>query len=175
MATQLGKTHPVSILISEHEIILQNLKELKEIAEKIKMAQGSGEIKNQLKRLKEIAHLLLETESHHQREEQALFPRLERRGISGPPQVMRLEHEQLRAKKKRLAELTAQAESQNYTQLSRELHEVGSYIASTLQNHIFKEDNILYPMALRIFQAEEWPEITKEFDRIGYCPFTPSR
>jgi len=167
------KEHPVSILMDEHEIILQNLAELREIVGQVEAAEGFGDIPNQLERLKAITHLLLETESHHQREEEALFPRLERHGVTGPPQMMRLEHEELRAKKRRLAELTEQAKSMNYEEFSTELSQVGSYIASNLRDHIFKEDNILYPTALQTLSAEEWSEVSKEFDRIGYCCFTP--
>jgi hypothetical protein len=167
------RNHPVSILMEEHEIILENLAELGEIVGQVEAGDGFAHISNQLERLREISHLLLETESHHQREEEALFPRLERHGVTGPPQVMRLEHEELRARKRRLAELAEQAENMSYQEFSRELREVGGYIANNLRDHIFKEDNILYPTALQTLEADEWPEVSREFDRIGYCCFTP--
>lgn len=122
--------------------------------------------------MKAIAYLLLDTESHHKREEEALFPKLERHGVTGPPRIMRMEHEELRAQKRRLAELVEQAESMGYEAFSRELNEVGSYIASDLKDHIFKEDNILYPTALKTLEPEEWNKVLEEFEDIGYCCFT---
>jgi hypothetical protein len=50
---------------------------------------------------------------------------------------------------------------------------MGSYIANNLKDHIYKEDNILYPTALDTLEPEEWSEVLEEFERIGYCCFTP--
>ncbi len=169
----LEKTHPLSILMDEHQVILQNIEELQEIVIQVAAARGFSDIITQLERLKEIAHLLLATESHHQREEDALFPRLENYGEPDLPQTMCLEHEDLRAKKKRLAILVEQAENTTYQEFSRELSQVGGYIAAALGEHIYKEDVMLYPTALDLFHPEEWREVLKEFEKIGYCYFTP--
>lgn len=37
----------------------------------------------------------------------------------------------------------------------------------------FKEDNILYPIALQLLSPDEWEKVKKECDKIGYCCFTP--
>lgn len=170
---ELEASHPIRILMGEHQVILQNLEELGRIASTAETAQEFGNFKDQLEHLREIAHLLLETESHHQREEESLFPRLEERGVTGPPQIMRLEHEELRAKKRALGKLVEQAGNGNFSEFTQELSAVGGYIADNLRDHIDKEDNILYPTALDILEPEEWSEVLTEFERIGYCYFTP--
>ncbi|MEM3522863.1 MAG: DUF438 domain-containing protein, partial [Candidatus Bathyarchaeia archaeon] len=53
--------------------------------------------------------------------------------------------------------------------------EIGEYLIKELSNHIYKEDNILYPMALQVIPSERWDWIKKECDKIGYCCFTPSQ
>ena len=166
---------PISLLMAEHKIILENLEELRRIVSQAKVANSFDEFGGQLTRLREIAHLLLDTESHHQREEAALFPRLERYGVTGPPRIMRLEHEELRARKRRLSELVEQAGSTSYEEFVKELSEVGGYIANVLRDHILKEDNILYPAALKTLEPQEWPEVLAEFEEIGYCSFTPGK
>lgn len=170
---ELEKTHPVSILMDEHKVILQNLEELRGIVSQVKAAQGFSDITSRLGSLREIAHLLIGTESHHQREEDALFPRMDNYGSDDVSQMMCLEHEQLRAKKKELAILVEQAENTDYQEFSRELIKVGDYIVDVLRDHISKEDNMLYPTALSTFKPEEWSEVLKEFESIGYCFFTP--
>lgn len=135
--------------------------------------RGFGDIGDQLNRLKAIAHLLLDTESHHKREE-ALFPRLERHGVAGSPRIMRLEHEELRAKKRRLAELVEGAGSMGFTEFARELSEVGNYIAGALTDHMSKEDNILW-CRLADSRTEEWSQVLEGFEMIGYCCFTPGK
>lgn len=171
--SEMAAIHPIGILIDEHKIILRNLEELRSIVEQAEAARDFGEIGDQLSRLKAISHLLINTESHHQREEEALFPRLEKHDVTETPQVMRLEHEELRAGKKRLAELVVRTESMDYREFARELGKAGSYITDALRDHIFKEDNILYPTALQILRPEEWSKVAEEFDSIGYCYFTP--
>jgi hypothetical protein len=42
-----------------------------------------------------------------------------------------------------------------------------------LSSHIFKENNVLYPAALKVISEEEWSGIREDFDEIGYCCFTP--
>jgi len=171
---QLEEGHPVRTLMAEHEIILRNLEELRQIVEQAEASQGFIDIAaDRLPRLREISDLLLETESHHQREEEALFPRLEREGITGPPRIMRLEHEELRAKKKELAELLRHVDEMEFPEFVHALRRTGGYLAGTLKDHIFKEDNILYPTALQTLGPEEWREVLGECDTIGYCYFTP--
>jgi len=173
--SELTATHPIGIFMAEHKIILQNLEELQRIVGQVETAKRFGDIYDQLERLRVIADLLLDTESHHKREEEILFPRLEEHGVTGPPRIMRLEHEDLRDKKRRLAELVKEAGGLGYEEFSKRLREIGGYITSALKDHIFKEDNILYPTALQTLDTEEWGKVREEFGRIGYCSFTPLR
>lgn len=74
-----------------------------------------------------------------------------------------------------MGELVERARGMSYEQFAKELSEVGGYIAGTLTDHIFKEDNILYPTALEILRPQEWDEVLEEFERVGYCSFTPGK
>lgn len=167
----LDSSHPIQILREEHEIILQKIKELRRILEK----PAKDYTEHELDKLKDIVHHLIEAESHHKREEEALFPELERKGITGPPRVMRMEHEELRTHKKALKELLESRKKLSYKDFLFKLKEHGSYIVQNLDSHIFKENNILYPTALEAVDEDAWTKIKKKFDEIGYCCFTPQR
>lgn len=166
-------SHPISILKAEHEVILDNLKALERIVKRVKSDTNLGQLNKDLKKLEPILELLLEAESHHQREEKSIFPRLEERGITGPPNVMRIEHEDLRARKKALKKLLDERNTLDHNYLANKVYELGMYIVLTLNDHIYKENNILYPLALRTIPENEWGRIREEFDAIGYCCFTP--
>lgn len=168
-------THPITILKEEHEIILENLNNLERVLKKVKNSKNFGEIEKELEQLEAIAHVLLDAESHHGREEKALFPRLEKHGITGPPSIMRMEHTDLRKRKKALGKLVEDRGNMSYREFADKLNEVGSYILKMLTDHIFKENNILYPTALESLKDSEWNEIKTEFDDIGYCCFTPRK
>jgi DUF438 domain-containing protein len=168
-------SHPVGIFMAEHEVVLLNLNELRKELAKAKEAKSFRSIETRIGHLRKIARLLLDSESHHRREEEALFPRLEKHGITGPPRIMRLEHDELRAAKRKFAELVEHLERRGFTEFVSELCTVGNFIADYLTDHIFKEDNILYPTALQTLEPQEWEEVKRDFERIGYCSFTPGK
>jgi len=170
---EISSAHPISILKAEHEIILDNLESLEKTVRKVRSNIGLNQLNEELEKLEPIVELLLEAESHHQREEKALFPRLEERGITGPPNVMRMEHEDLRARKRALKELLDERNTLDHNYLIGKVHELGTYIVLTLTDHIYKENSILYPLALKTIPENEWGRIREEFDAIGYCCFTP--
>ena len=49
----------------------------------------------------------------------------------------------------------------------------GEYLVRELASHILKEDNVLYRAALQAFSAEEWEQVRRESDAIGYCRCRP--
>jgi DUF438 domain-containing protein len=53
------------------------------------------------------------------------------------------------------------------------IFEVWDSLVNMIPSHIYKEDNILYPMALQVIPKDEWETIKKKCDEIGYCCFTP--
>ncbi len=166
-------THPIAILKEEHEIILKNLDKLEGMLDKAQKSKKFGDIEEELEQLEAIAHVLRDAESHHDREEKALFPHLEKHGITGPPSIMRMEHIELKKRKKALGKLIEDRLSLSYEEFKDKLQEISEYILKVLRDHIFKENNILYPTALESLQDDEWNEIKTKFDSIGYCCFTP--
>ncbi|MBS7281618.1 MAG: DUF438 domain-containing protein, partial [Candidatus Freyarchaeota archaeon] len=130
----LDHHHPIQILKDEHEVILQNLSELHRIIEKANTAKNFNQLTGELEKLKDIAHHLVEAESHHKREEDVLFPKLEVRGVTGPPMVMRMEHDELRQRKHVLKELAENPKVASYTDFVSRLNEVGGYIVQNLND-----------------------------------------
>jgi uncharacterized protein (DUF2249 family) len=57
----------------------------------------------------------------------------------------------------------------------KRLRELAGYIVPNLRAHISKENNILYPTALKSLEEKQWEAMKEKFDAIGYCCFTPGR
>ncbi len=168
--------HPISILMEEHRIMLQLAEKLGEVAEKIELTDNMDYVVDEVHELEHVVEDFLDSEKHYLREENVLFPNLERHGITEPPAIMWTEHNEIREKKKRLrevAEKLAQNRGEAVQSLKRQLSEVAESLNSLLSNHFFKENNILFPAALQVITGEEWTKIRQEFDEIGYCCFTP--
>ncbi len=165
--------NPVDTFMAEHEKILHFAEELNALVRKIKQAKDFNAAASEIKQLSVVSQNLLEAEKHHVREENVLFPYLEKHGITGPPAVMWEEHTQLRASKKKLRELLGKANTLSFTDFVQQLETVIPSLAYPLQDHIEKENNILYPMALSNFSESEWKSIKEECDELGYCTFLP--
>ncbi len=156
--------HPIKILMEEHKILLELQEKLNSIA-----AEQTPEVSQ----LKQIAADLLDAEKHYLREENVLFPVLEKHGITEPPAIMWMEHNQLREKKKGLRDLIESYNTMNLEVFKKHLANNSSALNSLLSGHIFKENNILFPAAMRVVTEQEWMDIRREFDEIGYPSFTP--
>src|SRR3989339_169247 len=156
------------------EIIKRNLRRLKVLLAKLKSAGSFDQAKRQIDVLKELSHFFLETEKHHQREEKAIFPRLKAHGVIEPPLIFEEDHVEFMAKKKVLSELALAKDKGSYLEFLNKIGPVIEFLTVNLTDHIYKEDNILYPMAYETLEKSEWKEVRKKFDAIGYCCFAPA-
>lgn len=166
--------HVVRVFYEEHEQILRVLDRIELLVARVLSCGSLAEAVPHGNALHEVARTLQGAEPHHAREEQVLFPRLEALGIAGPPQRMRFEHEELRALKGRLAELARALASGLVADLAsfrRGLEGVSQALLGMLRDHIAKENEILYPVALDAIAPQEWEVMKREADRIGYCAF----
>ncbi len=170
--------HPIHTLVSEHRMILGFLDSLEEAADVIDRnatwASGGETLQEALETVRDVAYHLVETEKHHAREENALFPALEERGITGPTRIMRLEHADMRPHKQRLHGLAQSASAETFAETKDEMVEHARYIVGNLREHIMKENSILYPAAIEAISFDAvWDDIKRKCDEIGYCCFTP--
>lgn len=174
LQNNISKGHVLYTLIEEHELILSFLKELEEVTNLILEMKSYDENRREFTRVTELIISILDAEPHHKREEDVLFPELEVRGITGPTRIMRLEHEDLRKKKKELKELSESVANLDFNEYKTELKKLSNAICFELKDHIFKENYILYPTALESINEEaKWDNMKTECDNIGYCTFTP--
>lgn len=165
--------HPVHTFTEEHKVILESLRELGQLVSRLKEKSGFESMGNDLNKLKEIAHHLVDAENHHQREEEVLFPKLEKHDVIEPPSIMKMDHVEFRKCKKELYKIAHNYQDYNFPEFKTKVNELGGYLSQELASHIFKEDNILYQIALQVLTPEEWEEVKRECDKIGYCCFTP--
>ena len=171
---KLPASHPISILKDEHKIIKRNLKKLKRVLEKLKIAGSFNKAKPYINTLKELSHFFLETEKHHQREEEGIFPRLVAHGVIEPPEIFKEDHAEFKAKKKDLNEISMNTGNKDFKEFLRLVTPIIEFLTKNLEEHIYKEDNILYPMSLQTLDKAEWKDVRKKFDIIGYCCFAPA-
>ncbi len=169
--------HPINILMEEHRMVLEFAEKLNRTSVTIaKHPKKKFEaIQDEIKVLKDIAHHFKESIKHYLREENVLFPYIEKHGLTEPPAQMWIDHDKIRGLEKDLYALVDSTEdkSTKYDDFTNKLLKTVGALAGMLTTHFFKENNILFPAALRLITQAEWRDIRKEFDEIGYCCFTP--
>jgi hemerythrin-like domain-containing protein len=105
---------------------------------------------------------------HHGKEETQLFPAMEAAGIprqGGPIGVMLMEHEQGRALIRQMSEAAERFANEDTSAAQPLAQAIGGY-TTLLRSHIYKEDNILFPMADAAIPAPEQPRLAVAFDEI---------
>jgi PAS domain S-box-containing protein len=164
--------HTVNTLMEEHKILLSFANELNDLSSKLTEDDydSNGDI---MKTIKHVENHLRESEKHYLREENVLFPHIENHGITGPPAMMWSEHNLIRAKKKEFYELLANKEKNEFEVFKKIIIDISNEIFELLSTHFPKENNILFPAAMRVISEDEWTKIRNECDEIGYCSYSP--
>jgi hypothetical protein len=153
--------------------MLQLADELNTIAQRIQKHGDSKLTSGQESRLHQISQAFRDSEKHYLREENVLFPLLEKHGITEPPAVMWKEHDTIRERKKSLTQSIDNVKTSGIENLKVHLVEDASALHELLSNHFYKENNILFPTAVKVITESEWKQARQDFEDIGYCSFTP--
>lgn len=167
--------HPVGTLMEEHRVLLENAQSLVKVLAGLSRPDQAGLMGAQTEHVEHIIKHFKDSEKHYLREENVLFPYIEKHGVTEPPKIMWMEHDEIRRLKKSLYSLVDDRRGASVTEWAKRIQPVAEQLASMLSSHFGKENNVLFPMALKLFSKGEWEAVTREFDEIGYCCFTPPR
>jgi hemerythrin-like domain-containing protein len=156
---------PTELLKEEHQTILLVIGAVEREVEKIGRTGrvDGGRVKKILDFLRNFAD-----HCHHAKEENILFMLLQEKGMpadSGPIFVMLGEHEENRKNVAAVAEALPKAVEGEGTAVAKVKDNLADY-ARRLRAHIDKEDNVLYPMADRMFSAEEQEKMAGAFEKV---------
>ncbi|MHA1532139.1 MAG: DUF438 domain-containing protein [Candidatus Heimdallarchaeota archaeon] len=99
----------------------------------------------------ELFRKLGEIDIHYTRIENQLFPILEKHGISGPPQVMWAVHDEIRPFLKKI-----------------KIKDIDLALQK-IEDMIYKEEHILFPMTLEFFIETDWASVRNGEEEIGFA------
>jgi DUF438 domain-containing protein len=159
--------------MSEHAKLLEFADELIEKTAQLRNYGNFIEAGSILGEIKTLVELFKDSEKHYLREENVLFAYLDKHGVSGPTQVMWTEHDGIRDLKKQFFPVLENPGDKPFIEFTAEFEDFARSLKQKLENHFYKENNILFPMAMQTLKDEEWDAILTEFAEIGYCTFSP--
>jgi hemerythrin-like domain-containing protein len=155
---------PTDILMQEHRVIEKVLAAMTRLADRVEAgaAVEPGELAMLVPFMREFADAC-----HHGKEEHRLFPALVAGGLpasNGPVQVMCAEHEIGRGLVGRLdGAVAAYAAGRTDAGLPAALRAIVDFY----RQHIWKEDNVLFPMAQRVLGPDEAAALLAAFAEVN--------
>ncbi|MGQ9616536.1 MAG: DUF438 domain-containing protein [Spirochaetota bacterium] len=164
LTAEESPSHPVYLFKLENRGIENVLEDLgRVVAERSKLL--TEDFRNNLRK---ILEKFRGVEIHYTKKEQVLFPFLEKHGFFGPSKVMWGKDDEIRA-------LLNQAITSVQEGFSNE-KDIDYFISTHLnplieevRGMIFKEESILFPTAIEKLSVDEWVEVLKEGDKVGYA------
>ena len=152
----------IDILMDEHQVILKVLDALEVYAQGIQKNNGTD-----YKDFARFAEFFREfaDKCHHGKEEAILFEEMINHGISrerGPLAVMYYDHDLGRTQVRIMAEIGSTPQFDE-TARQKAVQSAFTYI-TMLRSHIFKEDRILYPMALQSIPTQVMEDMAEKFE-----------
>lgn len=152
--------HPIDTFKSENraieDFIVGVLRKAMEAFRNERTTENADNLQKQVKNL-------LEIDKHYSRKENLLFPYMEKYNITTPPKVMWGVDDEIRAGIKEIRD-----NLKNKTDEENTFRKLENVIAR-INDMIFKEESILFPMITDLFTEDEWLIIEKESEEIGYC------
>lgn len=159
--------HPIASFQNDHKVILKYMNELVDVIKIASKKTSYNEASDELKKIEDILKILLEAENHNVRQENTLFPILERHGVEQPPAIMWMEHTEMKKLKKRMLKMI-QEKKEEWGIFTKLLYGDAISLVEQFGFHTQKEQNILYSIALDVITEEEWKDIKEECDNLGY-------
>lgn len=119
------------------------------------------------KGLRRQISLLDQFENHYQRKEYAMFPIMEKKGITAPPKVMWGVHNQIRDLYRDFKKALNDGKESTLEEFQIARDEMLEMIQ--------KEENILIPMVEQVFHVDDWETIASQSPEYGYCIVKPEK
>lgn len=155
--TEVEKGHPVEDYLRENQEIKILLKEMEE-------RRKAAFIRNPWL---EIYEKLRQYKIHLERKQNQLYPALERLDFDRPSRIMWMFDDHTRDVINKGYRLLFDGPEEAFLQFQEEVIE-------TLEDIIEKEEEVLYPTALRLLKEKDWVEMKKSDKEIGYCLIVPN-
>jgi len=154
--------HPVKVLLDENRALENHLEEMFELVKSYE-AEQKEEVRIALLTKSQE---LFDINKHYDRKEKAIFPLMEKYGISSPPQVMWGMDDEIRED---LKSFHKDIQEKNYQDISNRF----TALRKRMEDMILKEEKIMLPLITDLITEEEWLEIAYDSEEIGFCLVSP--
>ncbi|NIA17501.1 MAG: DUF438 domain-containing protein [Planctomycetes bacterium] len=171
LRANLPGSHIIRAILAEHEMFECFLADLKEVNDKIQAMQEMNQYCSEYRKLCHIGRHLYATNIHNQREDDMIFPALKKQSCHSLCKSLKRTHSRIASAINNFTGLICNFTAMDFDEFKLQLNAFAMYLVPTVREHIFQEDNILYPIALEALSAEIWDSIKELCDETEYCAF----
>lgn len=164
--------HPVDTFRRENEALRETLRQMRQAMQAVSALPEDAVPDQPLLSWRQAFNELMDVEKHYQRKEHTLFSKLETHGITGPSKVMWAKHDDARALLKDMARALREKEA-TAGEWKLVASTLGETTLAAVEEMIYKEENILFPMALDTLTEEDWAAIWLASPAYGWCLVEP--
>ncbi|MHB8070552.1 MAG: DUF438 domain-containing protein [Candidatus Cryosericum sp.] len=161
--------HPLKRFIDEQDAIIAWLEDGAVAARALVTLEDYSAAETTIVRLRKLMQHLHEAQNHDVRQENTLFPLLERYGVEEPPAIMWAEHNRMKATHDLIDKTIEGAPyALPFTQFAQVLSGAFQGWLETFVQHARKEQEILYNVALELLSEKEWQDLQRESQELGF-------
>lgn len=158
--------HPVHTFMAENRACESLLAKLDAVCDGLAGEASAEEFEKYRPNLSKLLGSLRKIDLHYLRKENQLFPLMEAHDISGPSQVMWELHDDIRGMVKQALGEVEEGGADPCTGTVRRA-------VTMIRDMIYKEEHILYPLALEVLSEDEWRRVAQGEGEIGYAWVEP--
>lgn len=172
MRRELPDNHILQRILAEHDMIMCFIADLEDVNIIVQNLDTASSYSSEIRRLEHIVCHLGTAVQHPEREDQVIFPELQRRGFPGPSDVISLQHHQLGIRIQELQQITWSVDQMDFAAFKKHLQQLVDYVVPVMRRHIFIENNLVLPLALELIDDPRvWDRIKNICEEIGYCGY----
>jgi len=150
---ETGAQHPLTVLRAENLQIAKAAAEFRNTVDLLRTPEASANLVSKKDEITSRLEALAKVEAHCQRKENQLFPFLEKHRITAHPQVMWSTHDETR---RLIKDTRAALDSQH----NASLVDSGERLVQKVEDMIYNEEKILFPMAMEVLTKEDWERMS---------------
>lgn len=170
---RLTENHIIRILLAEHEFVLCFLADLQTITLDLMGLKEVKETSSEFRKLHKVITHLHNFSRHMDFEDDVLFARIKKKANLSFMDHFKAEHVYLKIAIQDLNKLVVNFQKYRLKDFKVRLSSIEEYLSSILREHIFLENNILFPLAYEACKNEKgiWTNAKQLHEEWGYSMF----
>lgn len=172
-AKQIPAGHPVDIFKNENKELEKLIDQIKYLFAEASNREKTSAADDLILKTRGLFNSLMDIEKHYLRKENLVFSYMEKYNITGPPMVMWGKHDETRSFLKSSFSLFDEAVNIDVQSYLDFVDMMFQPTIKSIEEMIYKEENILFPMCMDTFTEIDWYEILKQSEDFGYCLYYP--